>query len=425
MNIRLFVSLLILPFSIFAQDSYNMAQFARSQNLGTARNMAAGGAFSPLGNDFSAIHVNPAGVGVFRKPSWDVTLGFSTFSQTSRSQLNGNVDLNGATATISNIGFVNVLSEERNSQQNFAFSFTQWTSFNNELQGRDAAVFNEGTFDDSLKIISSGYMGEIGLTYGGHTKRKFYYGIGVGIPIGRLQENFFSDLLVPETGGRSIIAENSGVSFIGINLKGGIIYRPIPSLRLSLAAHTPSSIAATGEIGFDYLTTNVPGLPEVDIPPATDFNYRYNFTLPARFNAGAAFVYQKLGLITFDYEFSNPMTGSFRSRSVSYDGVNQDIVDNLTGIHQLRSGVEVRLKNFFLRGGYSYSTSGFIDDFDNSGIQGIHTGAGFRSKNFWMDFAVVNFTQNSNRFLPNLGQPFGISTDRSQTYFMISATFLR
>lgn len=424
MNIRLFVSLLILPLSMYAQDFYSMAQFARFQNLGTARNMAAGGAFSPLGNDFSAIHTNPAGVGVFRKPSWDVTLGFSTFNQTSNSFLNNN-KVNGATATISNIGFVNVLSEERNSQQNFAFSFTQWTSFDNELRGRDAAVFGNETFDDSLSIISSGYMGEIGLTYGGHSNSKIYYGIGVGIPIGRLDESYYSDRFVPETNGDLIISENSGVNFIGINLKAGLIYRPIPALRLSLAAHTPSTIAATGEMRFSYLVNNISGLENEVTPPGTDFNYRYNFTLPARINGGAAYVFNKLGLITFDYEYSQALMANFRSRIRSYDDINQDIVDNLAGIHQLRSGIEVRLNNFFLRGGYSFSTSGFNDAFQNSNIQGIHTGAGFRSKYFWMDFAVVNFTQNSNRFLPNLGQPFAISTDRSQTYFMISATFLR
>lgn len=427
LNNKIFLGLiLLLPSAGIAQDFYNMAQFARHQNLGTARNMGAGGAFSPLGNDFSAIHSNPAGVGVFRRPQTDISLGFSGYSQQTLSGSNA-YDHRGGTSTIPNFGSVNVLSEERNSQSNFAFSYNQLSSFNNQFRAQDATVVQGVFFDDSLSVRSAGYLGEMGLTWGGHTNRKWYYGIGVGIPIGRFEEEYNSDYIegLDNDIGIQIIDEFQIVNFIGINAKFGLIYRPIPALRLSFAAHTPSVMSANGEIAFVEFVDNIPNIPDTEID-GRDFNYRYNMTLPGRINTGVAYVFGKYGLITADYEFSDARAGNFRSRMISYDATNERIRDNLAAIHQVRSGVEARFQNFFLRGGYSYSTSGFAANFQNSGVHGIHGGAGFRTKNFAMDMAVVNFSQENNRIFPVSPVALSpINSTRSQTYFMLSATFMR
>ncbi len=66
MKIRLFT--LVLFFSInlvFSQDITDAVRFARQDMMGTARFAGMAGAFSSLGGDLSAIHLNPAGSSIF------------------------------------------------------------------------------------------------------------------------------------------------------------------------------------------------------------------------------------------------------------------------------------------------------------------------------------------------------------------------
>ena len=50
-----------------AQNDIDAFRFSQSDYEGTARFMGAGGAFSAVGAEFSALNVNPAAIGVFKK----------------------------------------------------------------------------------------------------------------------------------------------------------------------------------------------------------------------------------------------------------------------------------------------------------------------------------------------------------------------
>lgn len=66
-----------LPMSIAAQsaiDAYNLSQ---TDQRGTARFMAMGGAFTALGGDLSTLNQNPAGIGIYRRSEIGATLDIS------------------------------------------------------------------------------------------------------------------------------------------------------------------------------------------------------------------------------------------------------------------------------------------------------------------------------------------------------------
>jgi hypothetical protein len=58
-----------------AQSEYDALKYSQSDIIGTARYMSMGGAFGALGGDGSAIHLNPAGLGVYRSSEISLTTG--------------------------------------------------------------------------------------------------------------------------------------------------------------------------------------------------------------------------------------------------------------------------------------------------------------------------------------------------------------
>ncbi|OPZ99790.1 MAG: hypothetical protein BWY72_00172 [Bacteroidetes bacterium ADurb.Bin416] len=56
-----------------AQGEYDALKYSQGELLGTARYMGMAGAFGALGADMSAIHQNPAGIGLYRSSELSLT----------------------------------------------------------------------------------------------------------------------------------------------------------------------------------------------------------------------------------------------------------------------------------------------------------------------------------------------------------------
>ncbi|UYQ91115.1 hypothetical protein MKQ68_13530 [Chitinophaga horti] len=61
---------------LMAQDEADALRYSRTVSGGTARTQAIGGAMGSLGGDYSAAHMNPAGLGFFRTNEFVITPGF-------------------------------------------------------------------------------------------------------------------------------------------------------------------------------------------------------------------------------------------------------------------------------------------------------------------------------------------------------------
>ena len=61
-----------------AQNDIDALNLSREEVTGSARTIAMGGAFTALGGDFSAIEINPAGLGVLRSNEFTITPAFHT-----------------------------------------------------------------------------------------------------------------------------------------------------------------------------------------------------------------------------------------------------------------------------------------------------------------------------------------------------------
>ena len=111
-----------------AQETYLDGTLLKPQLSGTARYVGMGGAMEALGADISTIGTNPAGIGLFRHSTANLTFGL--VSQQDAPDIDGTDKTH---ASFDQAGFVYSMRTGRNSFLNFAFNYTKDRDFNQLL----------------------------------------------------------------------------------------------------------------------------------------------------------------------------------------------------------------------------------------------------------------------------------------------------
>lgn len=146
----------------------------------------------------------------------------------------------------------------------------------------------------------------------------------------------------------------------GVYIKAGLLWRPVAGLRLGVAIQSPtwtnmrSRQAYSGEVRLTGKTL----LPSTS--PEDEWTYRLR--QPWRLNAGVAYAFGSVAVLSADYELTDyasaRYTGSSTSMPAYLTDANGDIRNALTVGHQIRVGLEVKpTSNFSIRAGYNYITS--------------------------------------------------------------------
>ena len=118
---------------LYAQETYENANIAMEDLNGTARYVGMGGAMDALGADISTIGTNPAGIGLFRHSTANVSFGFVS-QQGGKSFADGNK----TNMSFDQAGFVYAHRTGRNSFLNFAFNYHKSRNFDYILSAADA-----------------------------------------------------------------------------------------------------------------------------------------------------------------------------------------------------------------------------------------------------------------------------------------------
>lgn len=234
------LALAAFPAAAMAQAPTLAATLSQSENLGTARFMAMGGAFTALGGDLSVLGQNPAGIGVYNRSDIGATMdiAINTFNSTapdySRDWKNtkvscnnvayvGSIRTNGALRTFNwGVSYGRKASFNRissgyqlgtsTSMTNYIAGFTDGTSaadlefatgynpyldsnndwlsilaynsymINGTRPGQYVGLQPSGALADADYITKeSGYVDEYNIDFGGNVQDVVYWGIGVGI----------------------------------------------------------------------------------------------------------------------------------------------------------------------------------------------------------------------------------------------------
>ncbi len=300
-------------------------------------------------------------------------------------------------------------------------------------------LYNGTAGTGSFAVHDKGYIDEYSINFGGNVSNTVYWGIGIGITdIDYKSEVYYSEDFnsanvrdgmsngtVTGSGGYGLTSWKH-IYGTGVNLKAGVIVKPVNELRLGFAVHTPTwyNLQQEGVSSLDYqLSTDYPirdeygNIKDPDLQ-LTDDGYldyfEWSSRAPWRLIASAAGVIGGRFIVSGDYEYRPYQSVNVKDNNGNeYKDMTQDVKDYYKASNIVRLGAEFRVTpSFSVRAGYSYESSPVTDKMNNNQLQ-VYTsgpddtevtpsysidnstqyitcGLGYRYKGFYVDAAYVH-----------------------------------
>ena len=350
MKAALFITIcILLRVNAFTQNYYDIVRFSEKVNSGDARYVAMGAAFSSLGANFASISDNPAAIGVFNKGGIEFSLN-NKFANTETKFLDQSQRDRDVNLSINNFGILSKISLEDNDLKakniNLTYTLNRVNDFNSciTMQSENSTssmtdyflknIQSVGGYDNADYMVQDAY--NAGLVMLDSVTNTFYsdfirwgvtgqtkgpYGLKQINNIstsGRLNDNVFgagvnfndniflggsfdfttityeelneyieedNNDIIPEFGKfdllRTLKQEGRG-----LNLKLGLIYKPLESFRLGISYHFPSNCQITENYSSYFKATyNSDGVSYYINSPEEgngDYTYSYSVTTPGR-----------------------------------------------------------------------------------------------------------------------------------------------
>lgn len=491
--------LLMLAQQAAAQVPEEALRLSWKPQTGTARNQAIGGAMGSLGGDGTANLVNPAGLAFFKTSDFIITPGYQFGKGTglfrgssSKSEQQNNTGLGTSGFVFGGFGY-----RARNS---FAITVTRTADFNQTTQYKgqnDYSSFAEPLADEfassgltidqalnsnnislptkmalytylvdtatiggSNQVIArseftsllnqehtseiSGGTTEITLGWGTEINKKFMAGFSLGIPIVKIDRNTYfreSDASGNLDNDFNYLAyrENFNLTGVGVNLKGGLIYRPREYIRLGLAFHSPEALMLkeTFSSGFAADLENL-FAPSSGYDSASSFDltgnaseiYRYSTYTPGKIIISGSYVFREVeninrqkGFITADIEFTNYKWMKFGSseeetqETKAYYKPFNDAIDAIyKSAFNFRLGGELKFNILMARLGFAYYGSPYKDKTLKASKMNLSGGLGYRHKGVFVDLTYVH------RINKDVNFPYRVNAPRANTFASVKET---
>lgn len=448
------VLLIATSYQASAQNEGDALRFSLLQPQGTARSIGFGSALGSVGGDFSSLAVNPAGIGIYRSSEITFTpsLSFSTTTADftgNSSEDNGshfaisNLGLvttqvfNGKRAkrtgwtTVSfGLGITRVADftrdynyQGRNTTSSGSFIFEAdankygLTNSDQPISQGDLAydtyLINPTTggsgylsvvnptdstpVSQNTVVHERGGITELGITLGGSYENKLMLGATLGIPIVRYTSSKTfeeRDLSGKENNdfGYFSYTDDLKTTGAGVNLKLGAIYKFNDYVRMGVAIHTPSYLSLHDEENRS-LTTNTENFHGTVAATAVENQYDYNLLTPYRAVVSGTVLFGKYGFFSLDYEYVDYSSSrfTFGENDKAYQNeINNNIKKSFQGASNIRTGIELRLDNVFVRGGFGYYGNPYKNDNLSTERLDFSGGIGFRFERSFIDLGFVH-----------------------------------
>ena len=442
---KIFLTLLALvPFCLIGQGLYDVYNISASYYQGTAKSMAMGNAMGAVGQDFSSISINPAGVGLFRKPDFTFTPSINTiFTETLAN--GGKIGYESkANLSINNIGYVGInksgdniitwsIGMNRTNNFNNRTFFDGYNNQNSLIDAYFAEIIANDIYDEKeLDYYSPTYIyplwetylinfepnGELttpvpagglrqlkGVNSWGGTNEwtaatsinfsdKIFLGFSINMPqVSSKKISDYKEEFEYESREYFWLQEESlNTTGWGLNGKLGIIAYPCRWLRLGAAFHTPTVYNLTDRWRTETLSYLDFGTFEYVVPTSY---FSYSLTTPWRANGSAAFIFGNFGMITADFEYVDYRKIKLTDSEYDYSEYNKSIANTFKPTINLRLGTEWRYRSMCFRGGYSFYGSPYGISYLNYRREALSCGIGYTLHFLTIDFAYVNTIQNN------------------------------
>ncbi len=195
----------------------------------------------------------------------------------------------------------------------------------------------------------------------------------------------------------------------GIYGKFGFLWRPADGIRVGAAVQTPTFMEINErwrqDANVNYTDAQYNGSAQTP-----EGEYSYMIRSPYRLNAGAAFTFAGMALLSADYEMADYSTMKFMSKEgnwdSSFDDVNDEIRDCMGVSHMVRIGAEFKpVPEFAVRAGYNFTTTPEYT-FDNGKktelkdrINAFSVGLGYSSNGSFFADLAARLTMLSDEYI--------------------------
>ena len=229
-------------------------------------------------------------------------------------------------------------------------------------------------------VTKNGSKTDLVMNFGMNISDRVYVGFNLGVPTARYRfnESFYEAAVNPDL--FPIVYEDGDALYTtyfqrgyynyqyfadmgGIYASLGVIVRPTDNLRLGASIQSPTAMSVSET--WQYMaSTTYDDSSYNDSETSPTGEYSYNLRTPYRASFGAAYTFNKLGVISVDYELADYSVMRFSPVHVNRMGNDEFLVQNMTnqnfaGLAQmLRVGAEFKVNPAFaVRAGYAMSTS--------------------------------------------------------------------
>ena len=485
--------LLFTTHSLFAQIPEDAIRLSWITPSGTARQQAIGGAMGSLGGEISSTFVNPAGLGLYKTGEIVLTPGFSMLKGKSTYRGTGITTnmitkFNFGTSGLV-FGYANRYGKWTSSA--FSFAVNRTANFNNKtyyLGQNDASSFSEAfaaelagsglSIDDvrnsnlslgtkmavytylidtatvggikqvvgrpeylsnlnqELSSTSKGGITELSFGAAANMEDKLYVGASLGVPIlnySRDRRFVESDPANDTTNefGFSRFEEDYSVKGIGLNVKLGVIFKPVDFVRVGLSVHSPTLYGLKDEYSGKMVTDverlfgpNDKGIDSI----TSDYyfgsqseSFKYDLISPWKILVSASYVLHETedvtkqrGFITADVEYVTHKSSKFSSSvengdDTYYKGVNNGIKAVYKNAFNFRVGGELKFKTIMTRLGFALFGNPYKETSLKARRMNLSGGLGYRNKGIFVDLTYVH---NLNK---DVNFPYRL-TDKANTF---------
>ena len=227
-------------------------------------------------------------------------------------------------------------------------------------------IGNGAMMDHFYNIRSRGSAGEISFAVGANLNNILYFGASLDVAtIRRTQHIYYGENInynqepsfdeLPTQLRTFGYQQATKLSGIGIAAKFGLTLRPVSMLRIGFAIHTPTyysmSYQYDGRMQSEaYTQRGVLRADEISLLLVDDREYRWKFSTPTRILTGVSYAFP-YAILSADYEYDRYNSMTYSGAPFNVSSYNTDIKMNFKNAHILRVGLEIPMKNSYLRAG--------------------------------------------------------------------------
>ncbi|MCB7481134.1 OmpP1/FadL family transporter [Christiangramia sediminis] len=289
------------------------------------------------------------------------------------------------------------------------------------------SLIDEGSFDQRYAYAATGLNGKLTFNAGTQFKDFLYLGLNLNSHFINYENstelsefnNNAESLTTEVYFGNSLSTNGDGFSF-----QLGGIAKVNDNIRFGLTYDSPTWFNIREET-TQYLETNSPSDEFVSVVPQIVNIYpEYRLQLPEKIAVSAAYLFEKQGLLSFDYGRKDYTNIKFKPENdIDFQDLNANIAENMKAASTYRLGGEYRIANFSLRAGYRFEESPFKNKNRVGDLTGYSGGVGYSFGSINLDLAYSNAQYDEGSPIYNVGLTDPVNIDRDLSKFVLSLTF--